>query len=150
MTMSNSFGATSTTDEVLQGIDLRGKRVLVTGVSAGLGMETAADLAQAATADMRNPIVGATATISVAIAPCSLGFVIIAVSEQLIRSIMVGGDPVMLMSDLQNQFPNNAIEVDANLDPELVAKVLELLDYLGGTLGLPLNSTCIKSFILGN
>src|SRR5277367_782711 len=39
--MSNSFGATSTTDEVLQGIDLRGKRVLVTGVSAGLGVETA-------------------------------------------------------------------------------------------------------------
>jgi NAD(P)-dependent dehydrogenase (short-subunit alcohol dehydrogenase family) len=43
--MSNSFGATSTTDEVLQGIDLRGKRVLVTGVSAGLGVETARALA---------------------------------------------------------------------------------------------------------
>ena len=44
LTMSNSFGATSTTDEVLQGIDLRGKRVLVTGVSAGLGVETARTL----------------------------------------------------------------------------------------------------------
>ena len=43
--MNNSFGATSTTDEVLQGIDLRGKRVLVTGVSAGLGVETARALA---------------------------------------------------------------------------------------------------------
>ena len=43
--MSNSFGAISTTDEVLQGIDLRGKRVLVTGVSAGLGVETARALA---------------------------------------------------------------------------------------------------------
>src|SRR5271167_2759589 len=43
--MSNSFGATSTTDEVLQGINLRGKRVLVTGVSAGLGVETARSLA---------------------------------------------------------------------------------------------------------
>jgi len=39
--MSKSFGATSTTDEVLEGIDLRGKRILVTGVSAGLGVETA-------------------------------------------------------------------------------------------------------------
>jgi NAD(P)-dependent dehydrogenase (short-subunit alcohol dehydrogenase family) len=39
------FGATSTTDEVLDGIDLRGKRVLVTGVSAGLGVETARALA---------------------------------------------------------------------------------------------------------
>jgi NAD(P)-dependent dehydrogenase (short-subunit alcohol dehydrogenase family) len=35
------FGATSTTEEVLAGIDLKGKRVLVTGVSAGLGVETA-------------------------------------------------------------------------------------------------------------
>jgi len=35
------FGAESTTDEVLDGIDLTGKRVLVTGVSAGLGVETA-------------------------------------------------------------------------------------------------------------
>jgi NAD(P)-dependent dehydrogenase (short-subunit alcohol dehydrogenase family) len=43
--MTHSFGATSTTDEVLQGIDLSGKRVLVTGVSAGLGIETARALA---------------------------------------------------------------------------------------------------------
>src|SRR6202790_2609230 len=43
--MSNSFGATSITDEVLQGINLSGKRVLVTGVSAGLGVETARALA---------------------------------------------------------------------------------------------------------
>ena len=35
------FGAGSTADDVLDGVDLRGKRVLVTGVSAGLGVETA-------------------------------------------------------------------------------------------------------------
>jgi NAD(P)-dependent dehydrogenase (short-subunit alcohol dehydrogenase family) len=34
-------GAKSTTEDVLDGIDLRGKRILVTGVSAGLGVETA-------------------------------------------------------------------------------------------------------------
>jgi NAD(P)-dependent dehydrogenase (short-subunit alcohol dehydrogenase family) len=39
------FGATSTTDEVLSGMNLRGKRILVTGVSAGLGIETARSLA---------------------------------------------------------------------------------------------------------
>jgi NAD(P)-dependent dehydrogenase (short-subunit alcohol dehydrogenase family) len=39
--MKAAFGATSTTDDVLAGVDLRGKRVLVTGVSAGLGIETA-------------------------------------------------------------------------------------------------------------
>jgi NAD(P)-dependent dehydrogenase (short-subunit alcohol dehydrogenase family) len=43
--MSNLFGATSTADEVLRGINLSGKRVLVTGVSAGLGVETARALA---------------------------------------------------------------------------------------------------------
>src|SRR5579864_2904810 len=43
-TMTNRFGATSTTEEVLSGIDLRGKRILVTGVSAGLGIETARSL----------------------------------------------------------------------------------------------------------
>ncbi|WP_372784370.1 SDR family NAD(P)-dependent oxidoreductase [Phenylobacterium sp.] len=43
--MTGSFGATSTTDEVLAGVDLSGKRILVTGVSAGLGVETARVLA---------------------------------------------------------------------------------------------------------
>ena len=43
--MINGFGATSTTDDVLAGIDLSGKRVFVTGVSAGLGIETARALA---------------------------------------------------------------------------------------------------------
>lgn len=43
--MANTFGATSTTDDVLDGVDLTGQRVLVTGVSAGLGVETARALA---------------------------------------------------------------------------------------------------------
>ncbi|MBL8549661.1 MAG: SDR family NAD(P)-dependent oxidoreductase [Hyphomonadaceae bacterium] len=43
--MSRTFDATSTADEVLEGVDLSGKRVLVTGVSAGLGVETARALA---------------------------------------------------------------------------------------------------------
>jgi NAD(P)-dependent dehydrogenase (short-subunit alcohol dehydrogenase family) len=43
--MTATFGATSTTDEVLQGVDLKGKRILVTGASAGLGVETARALA---------------------------------------------------------------------------------------------------------
>lgn len=43
--MAAAFGATSTTEDVLQGVDLRGKRVFVTGVSAGLGVETARALA---------------------------------------------------------------------------------------------------------
>jgi len=39
--MAEIFGATSTTEEVLSGVRLDRKRVLVTGVSAGIGVETA-------------------------------------------------------------------------------------------------------------
>jgi len=42
---ATSFGATSTTDDVLSGVGLKGKRILVTGVSAGIGVETARSLA---------------------------------------------------------------------------------------------------------
>jgi NAD(P)-dependent dehydrogenase (short-subunit alcohol dehydrogenase family) len=40
-----SFGSESTADDVLAGIDLTGKRFLVTGASAGLGVETTRALA---------------------------------------------------------------------------------------------------------
>jgi len=40
-----SFGAQSTTDEVLEGIDLSGQTAIVTGASGGLGAETARALA---------------------------------------------------------------------------------------------------------
>src|SRR6202045_3075033 len=43
--MVDVFGATSTTEDVLSGINLCGKRIFVTGVSAGLGVETARSLA---------------------------------------------------------------------------------------------------------
>jgi NAD(P)-dependent dehydrogenase (short-subunit alcohol dehydrogenase family) len=43
--MVDVFGATSATEDVLSGVNLHGKRILVTGVSAGLGVETARSLA---------------------------------------------------------------------------------------------------------
>jgi NAD(P)-dependent dehydrogenase (short-subunit alcohol dehydrogenase family) len=43
--MVDVFGATSTTEEVLSRVNLRDKRILVTGVSTGLGVETARSLA---------------------------------------------------------------------------------------------------------
>ena len=45
LNMAKVFDATSTTDDVLSGVSLMGKRILVTGVSAGLGVETARALA---------------------------------------------------------------------------------------------------------
>ena len=45
MIAATSLGAASTTDQVLSDVNLIGKRILVTGVSAGLGVETAHSLA---------------------------------------------------------------------------------------------------------
>jgi len=96
-------------------------------------------LSEAGTADVLIPLIRAAATISFAVAPCSLGFVIIAVSEQLIRSIMMGDDPETLVSDLQNQFPNEAIEVNENYDADLAAKVVDLIVRPGQVSELPLD-----------
>jgi NAD(P)-dependent dehydrogenase (short-subunit alcohol dehydrogenase family) len=43
--MVDVFRATSTTEQILSGVNLHGKRILVTGVSAGIGVETARSLA---------------------------------------------------------------------------------------------------------
>jgi NAD(P)-dependent dehydrogenase (short-subunit alcohol dehydrogenase family) len=45
LNMAKVFDATSSTTDVLSGVSLNGKRILVTGVSAGLGVETARALA---------------------------------------------------------------------------------------------------------
>jgi NAD(P)-dependent dehydrogenase (short-subunit alcohol dehydrogenase family) len=44
---AGKFDRTSTADEVLAGVDLRGRTILVTGASGGLGEETARALAAA-------------------------------------------------------------------------------------------------------
>src|SRR5665213_2699094 len=76
--------------------------------------------AHAAATNRLIPMIRVAATIGFAIAPCSLGFVIIAVSEQLIRSIMVGDDPETLVGDLQKEFPNNALTAAEHCDPCLL------------------------------
>jgi AraC family transcriptional regulator, regulatory protein of adaptative response / methylated-DNA-[protein]-cysteine methyltransferase len=98
-----------------------------------------AEAAEVGAADVLIPLIRAAATIGFAIAPCSLGFVIIAVSEQLLRSIMVGDDPEMLVSELQNQFPNESIEINENDEAGLVAKVVDLIERPEEALELPLD-----------
>src|ERR1700735_5874464 len=97
------------------------------------------DHTESQAADVLIPLIRAAATIGFAIAPCSLGFVIIAVSEHLIRSIMVGEDPEMLMSDLQNQFPDALIEIIENDDAGLVAKAVDLVEHSDQTFSLTCN-----------
>lgn len=106
------------------------------------------DRAERRAADVLIPVIRTAATIGFAIAPCSLGFVIIAVSEQLIRSIMVGDDPEMLVSDLQNQFPDDAIAVMENDHAGLVSKVLDLIEHPGRSLELPSDVDGIRTHVL--
>jgi AraC family transcriptional regulator, regulatory protein of adaptative response / methylated-DNA-[protein]-cysteine methyltransferase len=97
------------------------------------------DIAETRAADMLIPLIRTAATIGFAIVPYSLGFVIIAVSEHLIRSIMVGDDPEMLVCDLQNQFPNHAIKLNENYDAGLAAKVVNLIEHPDKAVKLPLD-----------
>jgi AraC family transcriptional regulator of adaptative response/methylated-DNA-[protein]-cysteine methyltransferase len=99
-------------------------------------------------ADVLIPVIRTAATIGFAIAPCSLGFVIIAVSEQLIRSIMVGDDPEMLVSDLQNQFPEESLEVMETDHAGLVPKVVDLIENPGRVLELPLEAGGIRLHVM--
>ena len=98
-----------------------------------------ADLVKSGAGDVLIPLIRAAATIGFAVAPCSLGFVLIAVSEHLIRSIMVGEDPEMLMSDLQNQFPNDVFEIIESDDAGLVPKVVDLIERADQALELPVD-----------
>src|SRR3954449_8677743 len=45
--ITTPFGFESTAEEVIAGVDLRGKRAIVTGASSGIGVETARALAGA-------------------------------------------------------------------------------------------------------
>ncbi|MEZ5956417.1 MAG: SDR family NAD(P)-dependent oxidoreductase [Hyphomonadaceae bacterium] len=95
--MAKTFGATSTTDDVLEGVNLSGKRVLVTGVSAGLGVETARALAAhgahviGAARDLKKAE-GATAGVREAAQKGGGGFELIEVDLASLKSVRAAAD----------------------------------------------------------
>ena len=95
-----AYNARSTTDEVLSGVDLSGKRILITGVSAGLGVETAralvahgADVVGAA----RDPAKAEKATAEVRAAAAASGgsFALIALDLASLASVRAAADALV-------------------------------------------------------
>lgn len=94
------FNAKSTTDDVLAGVDLSGKRFIVTGVSAGLGVETAralvahgADVVGAAR-DLAKAE-GATAVVRDAAAKSGGSFELIALDLASLASVRAAADALV-------------------------------------------------------
>ena len=94
------FNAKSTADEVLAGVNLKGKRFLITGVSSGIGLETARALA-ARGADVvgavRDPAQAETATAPIRDAAAQAGgsLSLIALDLASLRSVRAGAEQLL-------------------------------------------------------
>ncbi len=82
---------------------------------------------------------GANTEIRFAIGECSLGSILVAVSERGVCAILMGDDPDELARDLQDRFPRaDLIGGDAKFE-QLVAKVVGFVEAPGLGLALPLD-----------
>ncbi len=103
--MVEVFGATSTTEDVLSGVNLRGKRILVTGVSAGVGVETARSLAGhgahvvGAARDLKKAE-AATAQVRKDAAANGGSFEMVALDLASLRSVRDGADKLLKKGEL--------------------------------------------------
>ncbi|MFS2005471.1 SDR family NAD(P)-dependent oxidoreductase [Duganella sp. CT11-25] len=98
--MTKQFGATSTADEVLAGVDLKGKRFLMTGASSGIGLETARALAArgaGVVGTVRDPAEAAAATTPVRDAASQGGgsLELITVDLASLQSVRAGADQLL-------------------------------------------------------
>jgi len=98
--MATKIGANSTTEDILAEVDLKGKRVLVTGVSAGLGVETARALvahganAVGAARDLEKAR-RATSEVSKAAAETGTSFELIEVDLANLKSVLAAADKLV-------------------------------------------------------
>lgn len=82
---------------------------------------------------------GADTDIFFAIAECSLGSILVAQSKKGVCSILIGDDPVLLVRDLQDQFPKANLIGDEPGYEDIVAKVVGLIEAPQIGLDLPLD-----------
>lgn len=112
--MTAIFGATSTTDDVVAGLDLKGKRVLVTGTSSGLGIETAPALVAhgayvVGTAGDLDKAYTATGVVR-AVAATSRGFELVEVDLGSLASVRACTDKLLLQAQ-----PFDVVIADAGI-----------------------------------
>jgi AraC family transcriptional regulator of adaptative response/methylated-DNA-[protein]-cysteine methyltransferase len=74
-----------------------------------------------------------------AIGECSLGSILVARSARGVCSVLIGDDPLLLVGDLQDQFPNTDLIGDESGYDDLVAKVVGLIENPGVGLDLLLD-----------
>jgi AraC family transcriptional regulator of adaptative response/methylated-DNA-[protein]-cysteine methyltransferase len=74
-----------------------------------------------------------------AIGECSLGSILVARSERGVCSVLIGDDSLLLVSDLQDQFPKTDLIGDESGYDNLIAKVVALIENPGVGLDLPLD-----------
>ncbi len=98
--MKQTFGPTTTTDDVLKDVGLHGKRFLVTGASSGIGLETARALVShgaSVVAAVRHPATAAPATAALREAASRAGGTLQWIELDLasLRSIRAGADALL-------------------------------------------------------
>jgi AraC family transcriptional regulator of adaptative response/methylated-DNA-[protein]-cysteine methyltransferase len=82
---------------------------------------------------------GVNTVIHFAIAECSLGSILVAKSERGVCAVLMGDDPLLLVNDLQDQFPKAKLVGDESGYEDLVAKAIGLIERPGVGLDLPLD-----------
>lgn len=82
---------------------------------------------------------GTDIAIQFAIAQCSLGHLLVALSTKGVCAIMLGDDPAVLLNSLQDRFPKAELRGgEANFD-QIVAQVIALVEHPNTPFNLPLD-----------
>ena len=91
---------------------------------------------------------GAQRAIASAVAPCSLGHVLVAMTDRGVCAVLLGDDPQALQADLRARFPRATLHPDGPTLHNALQQVVELIDHPGkqvqSTLPLDIRGTAFQ------